>query len=100
MEIAFEKSQYADEKNGLKNFQILEGIYTYLAYLAFVKNDEVYRELSLALKKFRTEKQISLTEILCYKRFGKNYLLYLPVKKKIFYLLYFFGQERLLLKLV
>ena len=100
VEIAFEKSQYAGEKNGLKNFQILEGIYTYLAYLAFVKNDEVYRELSLALKKFRTEKQISLTEILCYKRFGKNYLLYLPVKKKIFYLLYFFGQERLIRKLL
>lgn len=100
VEIAFEKSQYADEKNGLKNFQILEGIYTYLAYLAFVKDDEVYRKLSLALKKFRKERRISLSEILCYRRFGKNYLLYLPLKKKIYYQLYFFGQERLLRKLV
>lgn len=100
VEIAFEKSQYADEKNGLKNFQILEGIYTYLAYLAFVKDDEVYGKLSLALKNFRKEKRISLSEILSYKRFGKNYLLYLPLKKKIYYLLYFLGQERLLRKLV
>lgn len=100
VEVAFEKSQYANEKNGLKNFQILEGIYTFLAYLAFVKNDEVYRKLSLALKKFRKERRIFLSEILWYKRFGKNYLLYLPVKKKIYYLLYFFGQERLLRKLV
>ena len=100
VEISFEKSQYADEKNGLKNFQILEGIYTYLAYLAFVKDDEVYRKLSLALKKFRKERRIFLSEIFWYKRFGKNYLLYLPLKKKIYYLLYFFGQERLLRKLV
>lgn len=99
VEIALGKSQYADEKNGLKNFQILEGIYTYLAYLAFVKDDEVYQKLSLALKKFRKERQISLAEILWYQRFGRNYLLYLPLKKKIYYLLYFFGQERLLRKL-
>ena len=99
VENAFKNSQYADEKNGLKNFQILEGIYTYLAYLAFVKDDEVYQKLSLALKNFRREKRISLSEILSYKRFGRNYLLYLPLKKKIYYLLYFFGQERLLRKL-
>ena len=84
----------------LKNFKILEGIYTYLAYLAFVKDGETYRKMSQELKIFIQKNNISTFEIFSYQRFERNYLLYLPLKKKIYYLLYFMGQEKLLQKLV
>lgn len=100
VENAFKKSKYAENKKELKNFQILQGVYSFLAYLAFVKEDEDFKKMSAALRKFCKNNSITLREILLYKRFGKNYLLYLPLKKKIYYLLYFFGQERLLRKLI
>lgn len=98
--VAFEKSQYSDRKLELKNFNILEGIYTYLAYLAFVKEDDAYRDMNNALKEFIKRHQISKREIICYKRFEKNYLLSLPLKKKIYYLLSFTGLQQSLRRLV
>ena len=100
VEIAFENSEYSHKKTELKNFQILEGVYTFLAYLAFVKDDEVYRKMNLQLKKFIKERDISLKEILIYKRFGRNYLLSLPFKKIIYYLLCFLGLETLVRKIL
>ena len=97
---AFANSQYSQHEKELKNFKILEGIYTYLAYLAFVKDGETYRKMSQELKIFIQKNNISTFDILSYQRFGRNYLLYLPLKKKIYYLLYFMGQEKLLQKLV
>ena len=97
---AFANSQYSQHEKELKNFKILEGIYTYLAYLAFVKNRSTYRKMSQELKIFVQKNNISTFDILSYQRFGRNYLLYLPLKKKIYYLLYFMGQEKLLQKLV
>lgn len=97
---AFQKSAYKNQPQALKNFKILEGVYTFLAYLAFVKDDKVYARMSSELKKFMSVNQLSTSEILSYKRFDKNYLLSLPLKKKIFYLLYFSGQEKLLRKLL
>ena len=85
----FRESPYSDRKLELKNFNILEGVYTYLAYLAFVKEDDVYQEMDGALKHFIVKHQISKREIFGYKRFKKNYLLSLPLKKKIYYFLYF-----------
>ena len=100
VEKAFENSRYSFKKNELKGFQILEGIYTFLAYLAFVKDDEVYDKMNLQLKKFIKERDISLKEILIYKRFGRNYLLSLPFKKIIYYLLCFLGLETLVRKIL
>lgn len=100
VEKAFENSMYSSKKNELKGFQILEGIYTFLAYLAFVKDDEVYDKMNLQLKKFIKERDISLKEILIYKRFGRNYLLSLPFKKIIYYLLCFLGLETLVRKIL
>lgn len=100
VEEAFSKSVYSHKKAELKNFQILEGVYTFLAYLAFVKDERIYQQMSLSLKKFIKERGISIIDILAYQRFNKNYLLSLPTKKKIYYLLYFFGQERLIRKLI
>lgn len=100
VESAFEKSQYSTKKAELKNFQILEGVYTFLAYLAFVKNAQLFYEMADQLKLFIDKKGIKIKDILNYSRFGKNYILYLPLKKKIFYLLFFAGQKRLIRKLM
>lgn len=100
VELAFEKSEYKNYKKELKNFQILEGVYTFLAYLAYVKEEEVFDKMSKELKNFIVKRQISLWEILKYKRFNQNYLLSLQNKKKIYYLLYFFGQKWLIRKVL
>lgn len=100
VEEAFRNSQYSDRKKELKNFQILEGVYTFLAYLAFVKDDEVYYKMSQSLKDFMKQRNIFLVDVLQYKRFDKNYLVSLSFKKKIFYLMYFGKMEWLLRRLM
>lgn len=100
VEEAFRNSKYSDRKKELKNFQILEGVYTFLAYLAFVKDDEIYYKMSQRLKDFMKHRDIFLANILQYKRFDKNYLVSLPLKKKIFYLMYFGKMEWLLRRLM
>ena len=100
VEEVFYKSQYSNEKQALKGFWIFEAVYSYLAYLAFVKDDNLYRKMSAELRKFINERKISLIEILNYERFGKNYLVSLPIKKKVYYLLYFLRQEWLLRKIL
>ena len=96
----YNETLFAKNKTALKNFQILEGVYSFLAYLAFVKDEKIYHEMSSAFDQFRKKHDISILEIFNYKRFGKNYLLSLTPKKKIYYLLYFFGQKKLLRKLI
>ena len=100
VEVFFKKSQYSNKIKELKNFQILEGVYSFLAYLAFVKDEKVFYKMSHDLEVFIQECDINLKEILTYSRFSKNYLLSLPLKKKIFYLLFFMGQKKLIRKLV
>ena len=100
VEEVFYRSQYSNEKHALRGFWIMEAVYSYLAYLAFVKDDDLYRKMSAELRKFIKERKISLIEILNYERFGKNYLVSLPIKKKVYYLLYFFRQEWLLRKML
>ena len=97
---AFQKSRFADQKMALQNFHILEGVYTFLAYLAFVKKDEDFYKMSQSLDKFIGIKGLETKDILQYKRFGKNYLLSLPLKKKLYYLLYFFGLKGLIRRLM
>ncbi|WP_060868720.1 glycosyltransferase family 2 protein [Chryseobacterium indologenes] len=100
VEQVFYTSDYAHKKKELKNFQIFEGVYSFLAYLAFVKNEETFFKMSGQLDIFMQDRQIKIQDILTYSRFGKNYLLYLPLKKKIFYLLFFAGQQKLIRKLM
>ncbi|QQV02864.1 MULTISPECIES: glycosyltransferase family 2 protein [Chryseobacterium] len=100
VELAFLHSKYSDKQKELKGFQILEGIYTYVAYLAFVKSDQVFYKMSQDLADFIHKRGINLKDILTYSRFGKNYILSLPLKKKIFYLLFFAGQKKLIRKLM
>lgn len=100
VENVFNESKYSHKKEELKNFQIFEGVYSFLAYLAFVKKEELFYSMSDQLVLFMKERQIKIQDILNYSRFGKNYLLSLPLKKKIFYLLFFGGQKRLIRKLI
>lgn len=100
VEQAFDRSKYAHKKQELKNFQIFEGVYSFLAYLAFVKEEKIFYRMSDQLDVFTRERQIKIRDILKYSRFGKNYLLSLPLKKKIFYLLFFSGQKKLIKKLI
>ncbi|MCC3215737.1 glycosyltransferase [Chryseobacterium sp. X308] len=100
VEQVFGKSSYSNKSKELKNFQIFEGVYSFLAYLAYVKKDEIFYSMSDQFDLFMKERQIKIQDILKYSRFGKNYLLSLPLKKKIFYLLFFAGQKRLIRKLI
>ena len=83
----FSQSQFAHQTKALKDFQILEGVYTFLAYLAFVKEDSDFHKMSDVLDDFIKTKGLKTKEILQYRRFGKNYLLSLPLRKKIYYIL-------------
>lgn len=100
VEKSFQGSAFSDRAGALKNFQILQGVYSFLAYMAFVKDEDIFRKLSAELSKFMKERGISRTDILQYERFDKNYLLSLPLKKKIYYLLYIWGFESLLRSLI
>ena len=96
----FENSRFSGHKTALKNFQILEGVYTFLAYLAFVQDDRDFYTISTKLDDFMLSKGLTTKEILLFNRFDRNYLLSLPLKKKLYYLLYFFGFKRLIRKLL
>jgi len=100
VEQSFQKSRFSNQKTALKNFQILEGVYTFLAYLAFVKKDEDFYKMSQVLDNFIRIKELKIKDILQFNRFGKNYLLSLPLKKKLYYLLYFFGFKRIIRRLM
>ncbi|WP_083996750.1 glycosyltransferase family 2 protein [Chryseobacterium sp. BLS98] len=100
VEAAFEKSGYSHKRKELKNFQIFEGVYSFLAYLAFVKDSGIFYKMDAELAVFMDERKIKIRDILNYNRFGKNYLLSLPMKKKIFYLLFFAGQKKLIRRLL
>ena len=99
VEQSFYESRFSNQKEALKNFQILEGVYTFLAYLAFVKKDADFYKMSQDLDDFMIAKGLKTKEILQFNRFGKNYLLSLPLKKKLYYLLYLLGFKGLIRRL-
>ncbi|MFC6267000.1 glycosyltransferase family 2 protein [Frigoriflavimonas asaccharolytica] len=100
VEKSFSNSDFKIYTRELKGFHILEGVYTFLAYLAFVRDEESFLKMSSELKKFRNNRKISTIDILRYKRFGKNYFLSLTLKKKIFYLMYFYVNKQIVFRLV
>lgn len=92
----FLQSPYKREDKALRGFLILQGIYSFLAFMAFAKDKAIYQILENNLQKFIRKNDIQRKEILGYSRFGQNYLLSLPIKKILYYLLYFLGQKRLI----
>ncbi len=83
----FKISNYNYEVNELKRFQILQGFYSFLAYVAYVKDKELKQEMLSILNNKIKEYSISRIDILKYNRFGENYLLSLEFKKIIYYLI-------------
>lgn len=94
----FKERNMAIGHQHLKSFQILQGYYSFLAYLAFVKEEAVYQEMKRKLKAFLRKNEISKLQIFNYKRFGKNYILSLPLKKKMYYLLHLLGADGIIRK--
>ena len=90
---AYKTSEHASKREVLKGFQILQGVYSFLAYAAFIKDPAVAEEFRAAYRRFCTGNQLKIRDILSYRRFGKNYFLGLPLKKKVFYAAYFLGVE-------
>ena len=93
--LKFDESRYHSHKNALKGFRILEGVYTFLAYLAFVKNKADFYKMSRILDEFMKDNDINAKDIFQYKRFGRNYLLSLPLGKKVYYVLSIFRLRRI-----
>ncbi len=85
--VAFEISRYSRFRAELERFLILQGFYSYLAYVAYVKDKKLKTEMLNELGKRMKFFDIKKTEIILYKRFNENYLFSLPFKKQVFYIL-------------
>ncbi|AZA87916.1 glycosyltransferase family 2 protein [Chryseobacterium shandongense] len=94
----FKTTKYSNKLKELKNFQIFEGVYSFIAYLAFVQNDDLFYQMCEKLEFFMKKRDIKRKNLLQFNRFGKNYLLSLSLKKNLFYLLFFAGQKKLIRK--
>lgn len=88
---AFHTSQYKHQIQELKRFQIIQGFYSYLAYVAYVKDKELKTQMLQVLYQKLTEYGLRKTEIKSYERFNQNYLQSLPIKKRVFYALALFN---------
>lgn len=84
---SFSVSNYNNFEDEMKRFVIFQGFYSYLAYVAYIKDKQLKSEMLDILWNKMNEFNINKTEILFYKRFNKNYLFSLPLKKKVFYLM-------------
>ena len=85
----FKLSNYNTFAVELERFQILQGYYSYLAYVAYVKDKVLKDEMIFELKNFLKKYNISKKSLKNYKRFKENYLNSLSPKKKIFYYMSF-----------
>ncbi len=81
----FYKSKYNTFATELRRFQIIQGYYSYLAYVAYVKNKVLKKKMLIMLNDFLKMNQLTQKELRAYKRFGKNYLNSLSLKKRGFY---------------
>lgn len=86
---AFEQSSYSNFKKDFDRFFIFQGYYSYLGYVAYVQDKDLKKEMLDELKRQMDLYQISKPRIFKYRRFDRNYLFSLPLKKQIFYLLSF-----------
>lgn len=83
----FYNSKYSEFKTQFDRFFILQGFYSYLAYVAYVSDKTLKKEMFESLDEKLVEFKITQSEIITYKRFNENYLLSLPLKKKLYYLI-------------
>lgn len=86
---AFDKSDYNRFQEDFDRFFMFQGYYSYLAYVAFVKDKSLKKEMVEELVRQIENYTISKWRILNYKRFNENYLFSLPMKKRVYYVLSF-----------
>ncbi len=94
---AFDKSLYSKRREEFERFFIFQGYYSFLAYVAFVRDKKLKKEMLNELDKELSKYHISKIKILGYKRFAVNYLFSLPLKKQIYYLMGFIYPKLILL---
>ena len=92
----FYQSKYNTFATELKRFQIIQGYYSYLAYLAYVKDKNLKRKMLNVLNDFLKANNLTKKELKNYKRFDKNYLNSLPLKKRFFYYIALINPQLLL----
>lgn len=91
----FYKSNYNTFATELKRFQIIQGYYSYLAYVAFVKDKNLKSEMLDTLDLFLRNYHLTKKAIKDYQRFDEKYINSLPIKKRIFYQLSFINLKLL-----
>lgn len=89
----FDASPYSDKIKDFERFFIFQGYYSFLAYVAYVKDEELKARMLKILDDKIEKYGVSKYKIIRYKRFGRNYLLSLPMKKQIFYYLSFLSRS-------
>jgi len=95
---AFARSDYSHFVTEMERFLILQAFYSFMAYVAYVKDDSLKKKMIAELKIKLDSWKINKPKILNYRRFKRNYLRSLPLKKQIFYLL-FLIHENLIFKI-
>ena len=85
----FDQSKYKNFRNDLKRFQIIQGYYSYLAYVVYVKNKDLKNKMIDQLHYFLRQNKLSIKEIKQYRRFNKIYKNTLSMKKRMYYELSF-----------
>src|SRR5690606_3746826 len=89
----FDESPYKKFEEEFERFFIFQGYYSFLAYVAFVKDKKLKKEMLEELDKQLAKYGISKVKIIRYKRFAANYLFSLPIKKQIYYGLGFIHRQ-------
>ncbi|XOD68507.1 MAG: glycosyltransferase family 2 protein [Flavobacteriales bacterium AspAUS03] len=87
IEKQFYMSQYKAHSFEIKRFFIFQGYYGFLSYIAFIKDRKVLDKSIEKLRSFKKEKNLSILDIILYKKNNRNYFLSLPLKIQIYYLL-------------
>ncbi|WP_395093715.1 glycosyltransferase family 2 protein [Vaginella massiliensis] len=91
----FEQSSYQHFRKDLERFQILQGYYSYLGYVAYVKDRKLRSEMIDRLKVFLKSNGLSVQKIKNLQRFDSKYIVSLPLNKRIYYYLSFINLDLL-----
>ncbi len=82
---AYQESNAKKDQENWKRYWILQGFYSFGAYMARVKNRKLRNEMLAKLSQGLRNEQINRSEIISYKRFGKSYLSGLSLVKRLYY---------------
>ncbi len=81
----FKHSRLQNHQDVLRNFIILQGFYSFGAYLAFVKNKAIFSQMFGEMRDLLRNYDITKRDVLQYTRHGNLYIESLGLPKKMFY---------------